>query len=332
MYDEAGAAKTAKDEAIAAADTALTTAKAELTGLVSTTSAATLADAKAYADDISTALRTDVNSVSTDLDSAKADIVEANSNVKTLSADVGTLSTAAGTLRADVNTISTGLATETSRAITAEEANAASIKTVSGNVDTISVDLDAAESKIDSLNDAVELLSSAMRFRGVLASSDISADETIQQALTRKFSQPIDGDVVVYTTNGTEYVYVGDTWHELGNENNHATKSQLEIETSTRTNADAAISAAVDKKVYVNGVSAESISVQNISRDAYHDLVVAGNAISNVVYVVSSETLNMYNEKIENLLSGSADGDAVNVAQLNAAVAGSKISAATFNG
>lgn len=47
----------------------------------------------------------------------------------------------------------------------------------------------------------------------------------------------------------------------------------------------------------------------------------------------------MYGEKIENLLSGSADGDAVNVAQLNAAktaleaaIAGSKISAATFNG
>lgn len=115
-----------------------------------------------------------------------------------------------------------------------------------------------------------------MHLRGVLASADISANETVTAAISRKFPNPIDGDVVVNTNDGTEYVYADGAWHELGNENNHATKSALELEKDARISADNAIQAAVDKKIYINDTSATSLSIQNISRDAYHDLVVNG--------------------------------------------------------
>lgn len=115
--------------------------------------------------------------------------------------------------------------------------------------------------------------------------------------------------------------------------------SDVSAEISAATADVDELSAKVSNKICLNGETVETLSVQNISRDDYHELVAAGKALSNTVYIVSSDTLNMYGEKIENLLSGEADGDAVNVAQLKAAKADlesaiikSQISSASFNG
>lgn len=79
--------------------------------------------------------------------------------------------------------------------------------------------------------------------------------------MNKKYPGAIGGDVVVYTSNGTEYVYADGMWHELGDETNHASKASLQVETDAREAADAALSGAIDKKIYIDGVSATSLSV-----------------------------------------------------------------------
>lgn len=80
----------------------------------------------------------------------------------------------------------------------------------------------------------------------------------------------------------------------------------------------------IDNKIWVgNGTSASAVadlSIQKISQSAYHDLVASNKAISNVIYVVSSDNLNMYDQKIVNLAAGTSDKDAVNVSQVKLSV------------
>lgn len=90
----------------------------------------------------------------------------------------------------------------------------------------------------------------------------------------------------------------------------------LEAEITRATNAENGISTAVDNKITVDGLSVSQLHVQHISQDDYHQLVVDGNVDPNTVYVVSSDSLNMYDEKIINLAPGTDQKDAVNVGQL----------------
>ena len=70
-------------------------------------------------------------------------------------------------------------------------------------------------------------------------------------------------------------------------------------------------------KLYVNGIKTDTLSIQHISQDDYHDLVTSEGVLSNVLYIVSSNTLNMYGEQIKNLADGIEDMDAVNMRQLS---------------
>ena len=173
-------------------------------------------------------------------------------------------------------------------------------------------------------------------------------------------TDPKPGDVVIVTTTTKEYVYnSASAWVELGDEGNHATKTELSTEISARISADnflsgkiddisanyatnasvgeikseledkitteaearvatdATLSTAIDNKVIINGISAESLSVVNISQDAYHKLVVDKEIDPNTIYMVSSDTYNMYDQKIINLAPGTDEKDAVNFGQLN---------------
>ena len=93
--------------------------------------------------------------------------------------------------------------------------------------------------------------------------------------------------------------------------------SKITAETEARKATDAALSTAIDNKVFINGISAESLSVVNISQDDYHALVDAGTIDSNTIYIVSSDTYNMYDQKIINLAPGTDEKDAVNFGQLS---------------
>ena len=61
--------------------------------------------------------------------------------------------------------------------------------------------------------------------------------------------------------------------------------------------------------VYVNG-SKVDLSVCNISEIEYHNLVLEGQCQSNVLYVVSSDSINAYGMQLKNLAAPSSSNDA----------------------
>lgn len=61
--------------------------------------------------------------------------------------------------------------------------------------------------------------------------------------------------------------------------------------------------------VYVNG-SKVNLSVCNISEIEYHNLVLEGQCQSNVLYVVSSDSINAYGMQLKNLAAPSLSNDA----------------------
>ena len=75
--------------------------------------------------------------------------------------------------------------------------------------------------------------------------------------------------------------------------------------------------------VSIDGVKSD-LSVVHIAKDDYHDLVVKQNIDSSTLYIVSSDNLNAYGEKITNVLSGEDDNDATNIAQVKHFIAESK--------
>lgn len=321
VYDEAGAAKTAKDEAIAAADTALTTAKAELTGLVSTTSAATLADAKAYANDLSDEIfgkfndiETSTSNLANKVASVESDITAISNNVSTNTNSIDDLKTTVSTITADINGLSNKVSAEVKRASDAEKTLTDNVSSLSSEFKTISGD---HETRLTDVESTVGKLSSAMHFRGVI--DNVQEGTEISAALLTAFDDLQDGDIAIHLESGTEYIYSNSAWYQLGDETNHASKSALAAEEQARASADSELCNLINKKVYVDGHEVSSLSVKNISRDDYHDLVVNETVDPNTIYVVSSETLNMYGEKIENVLSGKNDTDAATVGQVNAA-------------
>lgn len=72
--------------------------------------------------------------------------------------------------------------------------------------------------------------------------------ETVADALNRMDPNPTAGDIVIVGT--TEYIYsAANTWDEVGDEGNYATKAELAAETSDRQAADATLQANINKKV-----------------------------------------------------------------------------------
>jgi hypothetical protein len=163
------------------------------------------------------------------------------------------------------------------------------------------------------------------------------------------------GDVIIVET--TEYVLVDKdgvkSWVELGDEGNHATKSELVLErearisaddylsgaidaicanyatkaeltseANIRTTADAELSTAIDNKVLINDVSATHVNIKKVTQQEYYDVVNSTEgADPNTVYIVNAEgEYNMFNERITNLAAPSVDTDATNKAYVDQAI------------
>ena len=84
---------------------------------------------------------------------------------------------------------------------------------------------------------------------------------------------------------------------------------------------DRALSTAVDNKIFVDGTKVESLSALHISQDEYHQKVVAGTVLSNELYIVSSDTFNMYDERIVNLAEPELSSDAATKAYVDSKAA-----------
>ena len=94
--------------------------------------------------------------------------------------------------------------------------------------------------------------------------------------------------------------------------------TKITAEKNRATAAEAALKSDVDNKIFIDGLSAQTLSIMHISQDEYHNVVTSDTgADPNTIYVVSSDSLNLYGEKITNLADGTDKNDAVNVGQLS---------------
>ena len=80
---------------------------------------------------------------------------------------------------------------------------------------------------------------------------------------------------------------------------------------------DRALSTAVDNKIFVDGTKVESLNALHISQDEYHQKVVDETVLSNELYIVSSDTFNMYDERIVNLAEPELSSDAATKAYVD---------------
>jgi hypothetical protein len=74
----------------------------------------------------------------------------------------------------------------------------------------------------------------------------------------------------------------------------------------------------IDNKVFVDGISAEQLSVNSmtfvqLTRDEYHELRDTGNLCSDYIYITDFDQLDMHQNKIVDLAEGTDDNDAVTV-------------------
>lgn len=75
-------------------------------------------------------------------------------------------------------------------------------------------------------------------------------------------------------------------------------------------NAEKVLSSAVDSKVLIDGLSATQLKVSHISDVDFHQKVVDGSLLSNEIYVVSSENINAFDERITNVKAPELSSDA----------------------
>lgn len=100
---------------------------------------------------------------------------------------------------------------------------------------------------------------------------------------------------------------------ELTNDSNFTTTTELNKVKTATTNLSNELK--TKSSVVIDGVKSD-LSVVHISKDDYHELVVNETIDNSTLYIVSSDNLNAYGEKITNVLSGEDDTDATNVAQV----------------
>ena len=66
----------------------------------------------------------------------------------------------------------------------------------------------------------------------------------------------------------------------------------------------------INEKLFIDAVSAESLSIIHTDQDTFYEKVKNNEILSNEVYVVSSEFINAYDEQIKNVAEPTLSGDA----------------------
>lgn len=77
-----------------------------------------------------------------------------------------------------------------------------------------------------------------------------------------------------------------------------------------------ALSAEISGKVKIDDVAASYVNIKRVSAEAYHELVDKNGVDDQTIYIVSSDNLNAFGEKITNVGDATEDTDAVNLGQL----------------
>ena len=87
--------------------------------------------------------------------------------------------------------------------------------------------------------------------------------------------------------------------------------------------SDKVLSTSIDSKIIVDGISAESLSAQHISQEDYYNLVSTDSTISNVLYIVSSDHVNVYGQQIKNVAQPTDLSDAATKGYIDSSISNS---------
>ena len=85
---------------------------------------------------------------------------------------------------------------------------------------------------------------------------------------------------------------------------------QLSNEIERAITKDNELLAKVDNKLYIDGVSADTLSAIHISQDDFYQKVLNNEILSNELYVVSGDYINAYDQQIKNLKAPTDNSDA----------------------
>lgn len=82
---------------------------------------------------------------------------------------------------------------------------------------------------------------------------------------------------------------------------------------------------AINKKIFIDGLSAESLCALHISEDDFFSKVTTSATLSNELYIVSSDYVNAYGQQIKNLLAPTDLSDAATKEYVDNAMSGVQI-------
>lgn len=179
--------------------------------------------------------------------------------------------------------------------------------------------IDKAALSIDSLsNDVSTLAFQCMHFRGDLSGSDeslsdvlshvydnaIKAGDTNRSSTTFEVPDAYGNDVKLYEN---DYIIFKNDISDFSKASlsdfniiRDAQAESLALSAEMIAN-DEFLSASSDKKIFIDGLSAESLSAMHISQDDFFQKVIASAMLSNELYIVSSDYINAYGEQLKNL-------------------------------
>ena len=92
----------------------------------------------------------------------------------------------------------------------------------------------------------------------------------------------------------------------------HFLSGKIDDEVARAEAAEAGLSTAVDSKIYIDGLSVQSLSAIHANVADYYEKVIDEKVLSNELYILSSDYINAYGEQIKNVADPTDPEDAIN--------------------
>lgn len=281
----------------------------------STTSALTdPASTKAVYDFTTNAINAlDVNEISVSSSETIASISETDGKISVETQSIQIDKSQVSGLTADLSSIETDVSN-----LSADKLDAKEFSDLSN---LIGLSAATADNQVVTQDD-IKALEGALHFRG--ATNDISVVDNYagKPSDTLWYNNdsnnvPIQGDVILHSTTSKEFVFSGTfnddgKWIELGDKDLYAKKTDVEAKitslkadlnalSTTHSNDVSTLSTAIDNKLFIDGSSTATLSIMHIDSEAFHQKVVEGSLCANELYIVSSDNVNCYGERVINV-------------------------------